>query len=392
MRRWLPGLVILALWIAVLAYRTNGHLLAHSPFDQHTRQALAWLSGKYWLQNTPQWLEVVLQALKGVPRELVSFPPVPTLMELPWALLFGRYTPNSLVMLITTWLALLIVASVAMRAGSSPWRAWLLSLGFFWGTQIFYLSLDAQVWHQGHLYGIFFAISGLALASSGSQRYPGTRAALAGFLIALAAGCRPFDLAASAYGLYLLLATAPKERRARLAAAFAAGLAIPLAAMGWYNWLRFGEPWEFGHRYLPWSLQLPKGLFHPIYLRRNLWYAFINLNMDGRGTSLFLTAPFLVFAFASLFRKGAPRLERITALGAVSVIFLIQLFHESNGWFQFGYRYSVDVIPVLAIFAARNLMTPGTSPTWTRFAFGIAALSVLVNFYGAYWFYRLPHQ
>jgi hypothetical protein len=74
------------------------------------------------------------------------------------------------------------------------------------------------------------------------------------------------------------------------------------------------------------------------------------------GTSILLSAPGLLLALLALRRHGLARL----GLGATAAVLLIAAFnlaHFSQGWVQWGYRFSLDflpfVLPMVALGAAR---------------------------------------
>ena len=75
---------------------------------------------------------------------------------------------------------------------------------------------------------------------------------------------------------------------------------------------------------------------------------------------------------------------------------VVNLAHFSQGWVQFGYRFSNDFVPWALLLVAIGLdrvASRATAPTaWpitTRLvlvlAVGLVALSVLVNFWGVVW-------
>lgn len=111
--------VTLVAWIA-FAFLMRMPVFRHDILaDQHTRQALAWREGRMHLEENVGWLAM-----------LFSF------------FIFEKLTKNRLL-------------------------SFLMSFSLFWGSQILYLSVSAQVWHQGQLYGVFFAILALLVALLG---------------------------------------------------------------------------------------------------------------------------------------------------------------------------------------------------------------------------------
>ena len=84
----------------------------------------------------------------------------------------------------------------------------------------------------------------------------------AGVWLALAIACRPIDhLPAVLVFAVVLVATRP---RPRALVRFAVPLVIAGAAIAWLNWVRFEDPFEFGHRFLAirWQARMQQtGLF-----------------------------------------------------------------------------------------------------------------------------------
>ena len=100
------ALVALICWIIMLHVIGNT-FSSHSHYDEHTRQALAWREGKITLDHNIEYLEIA----KYKEKYYVSFPPAPTFMEFPLTFFFGLRTPNTLTLLIFTWVGLLFSLS-----------------------------------------------------------------------------------------------------------------------------------------------------------------------------------------------------------------------------------------------------------------------------------------
>jgi hypothetical protein len=77
-------------------------------------------------------------------------------------------------------------------------------------------------------------------------------------------------------------------------------------------------------------------------------------------------------------------LERRVVAGAVLAtlaIALADLAHFSQGWVQFGYRFSNDFAPFALVLVALGIARLGVGPL----SVALVALSVLVNAWGVYW-------
>jgi hypothetical protein len=77
------------------------------------------------------------------------------------------------------------------------------------------------------------------------------------------------------------------------------------------------------------------------------------------------------------------RIDRATAGAtfAVLAIATVNLMHFSQGWVQFGYRFSNDFIPFALILVALGASRLGR--LWPVFL--LVGLSILVNAWGTIW-------
>ena len=174
-------LISFLIWLSALAIqRAHPSIMGHSPFDQHTRQAQAWLHGSASLDKAPSYLEI--SHFEG--RSFVSFPPTPSLVELPLTFLFGSTTPSYLLLYLFAVVALFSLYDLGVKMGLRRLQAAILSLCFVFGTNVLVSVATGGAWAQGQIYGFSLALLGLRLISS--------RPAVAYAALALAVGCRPF--------------------------------------------------------------------------------------------------------------------------------------------------------------------------------------------------------
>jgi hypothetical protein len=103
------------------------------------------------------------------------------------------------------------------------------------------------------------------------------------------------------------------------------------------------------------------------------------------GMSVILASPAYLLAIPVL---GRVRRSRLIAgsVAAVLLVSVVNLMHFSQGWVQFGYRFSLDAAPfalVLVAIGAERLIA-----RWRRgevIAIGLLVLSVGVNLWGVIW-------
>jgi hypothetical protein len=151
---------------------------------------------------------------------------------------------------------------------------------------------------------------------------------------------------------------------------------IMLSIFFTYNYVRFGEILETGvnyhkfHSYFEYRYQLAGGWFSLINVPYNLWYMTleiprltregsftsvhrIRLVANPEGNSIFFLTPPLLAVFLALpwKEKNQARRRMMVALWSGVLLTLIPiLMLTGTGWYQFGYRYILDVTaPVLLL-------------------------------------------
>jgi hypothetical protein len=103
------------------------------------------------------------------------------------------------------------------------------------------------------------------------------------------------------------------------------------------------------------------------------------------GMSVILSSPAYLLAIPALRRLTTSRLVAGAAT-AVALISIVNLMHFSQGWVQFGYRFSLDAAPfalVLVAIGADRVVTG-----WRRgaaVAAGLLVLSIAINLWGVIW-------
>ena len=96
--------------------------------------------------------------------------------------------------------------------------------------------------------------------------------------------------------------------------------------------------------------------------------------------STLLTSPAFLLAGWALFRHRS-RLVAGSALAVVAIA-LVNLMHFSQGWVQFGYRFSNDFIAFALPLVGIGMQRRGGVRV---LGFGLIAASVAVNLWGVIW-------
>lgn len=380
----------------------SGSLLAHQSLaPQFVYQAFGFLHGELAVPRPPNLNDWVFEG----GRWFVSFPPFPAVLMMPFVAIFGLSFNDVAFTLVFAALNVPLLYRLLRRhdevegATRPPREHAALALLYGFGTLAFSCGIRGEVWFTAETVGVTLTL--LYLHCALRARRP----LLAGLLVACAAITRaPLAFSAAFFVLEALFAPGPVEwnrlfapRRWRAAApkllwygGAICAVAVPMALA---NEARFGSFTEFGHAHLyanRVNQQIQQyGLFNYAFLERNLHAAFtrlpeialhpLHIGFDGEGMSLFVTTPLFLYL---LWPLQKPRLHRALWL-TTALVAVPGFFYQNSGWFQFGFRFSVDYTPYLFF-----LLSIGGRP-FTRTFRALGLLGVAVNTWGALVFNRL---
>ncbi|GHO85352.1 hypothetical protein [Dictyobacter formicarum] len=300
----------------------------------------------------------------------VAFPPLPAVFFLPLVAIFhysnqfamsvGVELAFGIVNCMLVFLVLRRLVEKRLVELSFSSVAWLLVF-FVFGTELLYVSMQASVWFLAHVIATTFLLLHV-LELLGKRR-----GWLAAFWLGLAALSR--STALLAFPCYLLLVYLEERRHTwlllRKCSAFCAVLALFVGGMLLYNLARFGSWLDFGYMSMNVSPRVADGLhqygqFNLHFLATNFYYMLIQppqllpgwpfVLFDPMGTGIFWTMPALYSMVRTFLVR--PRNYLAWSLLAGCILPLIALFlYYNTGWFQFGYRFFVDILPLAFILA-----------------------------------------
>ena len=370
------AVVIIFATTMALFYAWAGQSQANA--DGFFALAQSFLHGHLTIDGSRPWIEVA--AGPGPGLWYLPFPPVPSVVLMPIVALFGTdwidtSGTTAFVGGINIILIWLLLRRLSLTRGQAAW----LTAAFALGSEFTYVAQVGGIHHWVQALGLMFALAALTLAVR--QQWP----LWAGFLLLLAAGCRPtFLLAAPAY-LWLYMADAPRREWrghwkiwADRVAQFCIG-AIPVGlGLLAYNLARFGSAFEFGYDRIvsqtngasvlsePWYTHgiesityIPRGLFTMLLRGPNYSDAFPYVQPSWAGASILLTMPVLFFLGRATWH------DRLIAIGwlGLTLPLLADLMHGNPGYAQFGYRFFLDGLPfawlLLALVVRRHGLTTG---------------------------------
>ena len=367
-RRAVPPVVMLAaFWLICFAVQrlTGGTFWGSSGYNSYTLQAMAWRDGRIALGRDYPHLELAIFENDWY----VSFPPVPTIPMYLLTFIFGAKTPDALMVKLYAMAAVLAIYAMLVGRKWNRWHAAFMALAAAVGGSMLPLLMNGAVWYQAQT--LAFMLTALSVMLMMSGRVTGALV-----LYALAVGCRPFNVC---YGPLLMAVWYLKrpgrgiqEAARRLWPGIALGLCVA-AAYAAYNYVRFGNPLEFGHNYLPEFTRSQHGQFSLEYLAKNAKRFLLGMpvyktesgwEFEKFGSSVFLGNPMLmllVIWYIMDIVRGRANAARHLTMAAFAVHLFLLLLHRTGGGFQLGARYAIDLTPYALIYLTLRKEKQGTA-------------------------------
>jgi hypothetical protein len=250
---------------------------------------------------------------------------------------------------------------------------WLIAM-FGVGSVYYFCAVVGEVWFTAQIIAVTLSI--VYVWASIEARRP----VLAGICVALGFATRPpwavlplflFEAVRAVGGREAL--RDPKARRALVVSLirFASPIAVGGLALAAYNYARFENPFEFGHKYMPvqWQDRMFRfGLFNYHFLSRNLAAALVLLprimthypyvKVSQHGMSLLVTSPNLAYTVLPQEKSPLTKALWFTILATA----LPDLLYQNSGYVQWGFRFSLDFMIYFMV-----LLAVGNRPLTRRF-------------------------
>lgn len=353
---WLIGGILASIF--VYWWWTTGTLWRSSHWDHYYYLAEAFLNGSLSLTSPPND-PGDMAVIDG--RLYVVFGPFPALLMMPFAPIFGRETPDILVLVGTAlagvWAFYRLLVTV--HGAADPWRLSLATLTFALGTAIHYGAPMGNVWLHAQITATTLQVFALLAAASG-------RVLATGILLGLTVLTRPTTTLAAPFCAWLLWSRrhdseAGPHPDVRAALRFLGPLVAAILIHAAYNWARFGSVADAGYRYILMGEEFQRrvaeyGRFSSHYLVENLQgWAFRGPVFDGshwqpdpHGMSLMLTTPYLLLM---AWPRKWSRFEILACLSFVVCVAPSWLYYN-DGWVHFGQRFALDGIGLALLVAS----------------------------------------
>jgi uncharacterized membrane protein len=307
----------------------------------------------------------------------LPFGPLPALIFMPFVLLSGAIFPTTVITFLFIALAGILIFKIARWHGLKENESIWIAAAYALGSALTPLAIPLFTSWSVQLFANVFLLAALYTHLMRRAVW------LTGILLALAVLTRPL----SVIGVLVFILwngwEKTHEHNKKLIKLFLPLLGA-LIIFAIYNYARFDTPWQTGYR-LQWEYNpaLLERMVHGVsdlhYLPINLWYFlfappkivanFPFVIPDAMGMGLFFSCPYLIYLFTCRNRR-----RLLLPLGAAAVGVFPALIYYANGYSQIGYRYAVDVYPLIfltLISSIRNKL-----PTWLKI---LIVLSVLAH-------------
>lgn len=354
-------LALMAMFIGEYPWSTND-------YNSYTLQAVSWLHGHLDLGHNYEHLELAIYNGKYY----VSFPPFPSYVMLPFALIFGEKTPDYLILYIVDLIGAFYLYKIAAFFKLKPFQCMISTFFCFLGSNLIFILLRPSVWFVAQT--MCFTLSIMSIYFAMNCRY-----SLALALWACAVGCRPMQVIFIVPIIVVMYVSYIKNNDNDSFVDFAREniySVFPMMIIGVsymaLNYARFGNALQFGHDYLPEFTRSEFGQFSFSYIPNNFISMFRSFRFedDGRmlidhynNLSMLIISPiFLVtivlciVAIINTIRRKSDKLYILneyeiyllicTFIASAGYIIII-LMHKTLGGWHFGNRYSNDIIPYI---------------------------------------------
>lgn len=340
--------------------------------------------------------------------------PAPVLLVLPFVFLFGREVSDALYTAVVASFNPLILYLLLYQLQKiklisiSNYQKIFLCIFFAFGTVHFYLSIFGTVWFTSQIIAILYLLLGLLFIAKFSESQSHKKLILSALFFSLAVNSRttlifylPLFLSFLFFS-YLNLGRHLKTFLSNLTTFILIGTVIFTLNI-FYNYFRFGSFFDTGYDKQNYAAHFAEdkakyGFFNNTYIKRDFFYMFIHLptldkkfpffSFDTEGNSILFTSPLFLTLTLLIMKKywknTRLKIFNLSSLVGVLLIILFLVRFWGTGWVQFGYRYLLDVIPILILLLAQVI-----NKIPAILIIILLIFSVLVNTLGTLWFLGL---
>ena len=335
----------------------------------------AMLHDRLYLLDVPDWMEVARVGDKGFVME----PPAPVVFILPWVAIWGLGTNQAIISIIVGAAAIGLLWVALKQLGWSLRCRMAMTALVALGTNFWWVSATGSVWMFAHVSAVFFLMAALIETTGKNRPW------LVGLLVGLAGLSRlPVFLTFPFFAYTVCRGMNDRGRIIRRLMILGSTLGVMgglylLYTYGEYGTLSLGyEKGDFVNGAL-----FSKGLFSISYIPRQINAILFQgptfsdnfpfFRPSSMGLGLFFTTPALLY----MFRAHLKDKLILAALGGSALTLIPILTYGATGFSQFGYRFSLDILPFMILLAAS-----GMNYRLNKFKVAIIVLCCCINLWG----------
>jgi hypothetical protein len=410
-------LIPLLIWLVYTGVLIDGRFRVFPNFCNYFKDlSLSFLAGRLDVDLPQGSTAHDLIYFKG--KYYLYWPPVPAVVYIPFTLLFGRKTPDSLINTtlgaLNVFLLMILLSLFSRKYRLQLSNTAIVFLAIFWGlgTVHFYMSMAGSVWYVGQVMAqSFLMLSVICMLAADSALI----LFLSGLFYALAVYTRN-TLVFSIFLLFAVYITSGKKSFIKDAVIFLAPFIVFSLANLAYNQARFGSIFDNGlryhlmHKYFAANFEkygclslhyVPGNFVREVIMPPPLSGVFPFFKFDPQGFGFLIASPAFILIFAPLFyykngfKKHILKLPADTkfafddivvmtgaAVSALLISFLIFTV-MGTGWAQFASRYSLDYQLMMLLFGLFIVKICNKSMLFNAVFVILLLLSVYINYFGA---------
>ncbi len=319
-------------------------------------------------------------------KQYLFFGPLPSVVLIPFVYIWGRNFPQINLSFFSLAITFIAIFQLSKKLKfSSPDSLWLANF-FVFGTVLYFVGLIDISAYIPQAVGTAFMV--LSLLEYFTKR----RFLIIGILTAAAGATRVTLFGITLFYLFEIFQNRKNHEFKKEAALLLIPVIFSLVLLGAYNFRRFHSPFDTGYtknvtvldkNYL--NNQL--GWFSPVHIPANLYALLLRgpdpvlrekvemvlkfpyLKADGMGLAIWYTSPLFLYILAT-------KRAFYTYSAVVGIIFLAipSLIYMGIGTSQYGYRYSLDFIPLLFL-----ILLPAFNKKLPTFAKALIASGIVIN-------------
>lgn len=319
-------------------------------------------------------------------QQYLFFGPLPSVILIPFVYIWGRNFPQIYLSFLSLAITFIAIFQISKKLKFSSTDSLWLANFFVFGTVLYFVGIIDISAYLPQAVGTAFVV--LSLLEYFTKR----RFLIIGILTAAAGATRVTLFGITIFYLFEIFQNRKSLEFKKEAALLLIPVVFSLVLLGAYNFRRFHSPFDTGYtknvtvldkNYL--NNQL--GWFSPIHIPANLYNLLVRgpdpilrekvemvlkfpyLKADGMGLAIWYTSPLFLYIIAT---KRAS--YTYPAVAGIIVLALPSLIYMGIGASQYGYRYSLDFIPLLFL-----ILLPAFNKKLPTFAKTLITIGIIFN-------------